>query len=74
MEDISSPCVNWDFDLYDYNILILISFVFSPFENEIHIAGEWKMVFTHKFYLGAKGWGKTQCRVTFPSLLVASSY
>ena len=74
MEDNSSPCVNWGFDLYDYKILILISFVFSTFKNENHIAGEWKMVFTYKFYLGAKGCGKTQCRMKFPSLLVASSY
>ena len=61
MEDISSPCV-------------LISFVFSSFENETHIAGEWKMVFTDKFYPGAKGLGKTWCRVKIPSPYVASSY
>ena len=56
MEDISSPCV-------------LISFVFSSFENETHIAGEWKIVFTDKFYPGAKGRGKTRCRVKFACLV-----
>ena len=74
MEDISSPGINWDFFKYDYKILVLISFVFLPFENETHIAGEWKMVFADKCYPGAKGLVKTWCRVKIPSPCVASSY
>lgn len=62
-KDITSPCVNWDFHQYDYEIIVFISFFFSPFEDEIHVAGEFQVVVTHKFHFGAKGRGITACNI-----------